>query len=561
MGRTGETAMKKCIVALLATALLVCLSICFALADDSCGPNLTWALSDTGVLTISGTGEMSDCRYGSAPWKGEKIKKVVIEEGVTSIGDSAFYWCRELESVQLPESLVTISDNAFENCSNLVTINIPSGLQSIGKWAFYGCENLAALDLNEGLQTIGELAFCDCKKITKLIIPSSVVSISDDRTFKGCAKLTSIEVAEGNPNYCSVDGVLFSKDMTVLLCYPAGKADTSYVVPDSVTKINSYAFYWNENIISITIPETVTMIGGDAFAGCKKVTELTIPEGVQSIGSTAFHQCNSLTTISFPASLVTLGEDMFESCYKLMKINVAEGSSTFKSVDGVLYSKDGSLLLYFPGGQGVTTYTIPQGVKTIGKYAFLYNKTLVSVTFPEGLETISTSAFKGCKNLVTVNFPKSLTTLDNGAFGSCDYLTSITLPEGVLVLGDGVFSWCKNLVSVTVMNPSTSFNKYGVFKYGNDDLTLYGLAGSTTESHAKENSFKFVATTFDDTASATDGDSWICPECGTEMNGGKFCYECGTPRPEGQVCKNCGYKVEEGKTMKFCPECGTPFEE
>lgn len=561
MGRTGETAMKKWIVALLATVLLVCLSICFALADDSCGPNLTWALSDTGVLTISGTGEMSDCRYGSAPWKGEKIKKVVIEEGVTSIGDSAFYWCRELESVQLPESLVTISDNAFENCSNLVTINIPSGLQSIGKWAFYGCDNLAALDLNEGLQTIGELAFCDCKKITKLIIPSSVVSISDDRTFKGCAKLTSIEVAEGNPNYCSVDGVLFSKDMTVLLCYPAGKADTSYVVPDSVTKINSYAFYWNENIISITIPETVTMIGGDAFAGCKKVTELTIPEGVQSIGSTAFHQCNSLTTISFPASLVTLGEDMFESCYKLMKINVAEGSSTFKSVDGVLYSKDGSLLLYFPGGQGVTTYTIPQGVKTIGKYAFLYNKTLVSVTFPEGLETISTSAFKGCKNLVTVNFPKSLTTLDNGAFGSCDNLTSITLPEGVLVLGDGVFSWCKNLVSVTVMNPSTSFNKYGVFKYGNDDLTLYGLAGSTTESHAKENSFKFVATTFDDTTSATDGDSWICPECGTEMNGGKFCYECGTPRPEGQVCKNCGYKVEEGKTMKFCPECGTPFEE
>ncbi len=554
-----ESTMRKWIVALLISTLLICFCVGIAGADNSCGPNLTWILSNDGVLTISGTGEMVDCSYSSAPWndKKDKIVKVVVEEGVTNIADSAFYWCDKLQSVQLPESLLTIGERAFANCSKLVSVNIPSNLKSISGWAFYSCYNLESLTLNEGLQSVGELAFKDCRKITNLYIPSTLVSIDLDRTFIGCDQLSMIEVAKDNPNYCSIDGVLFNKDMTILYCYPAGKANSSYDIPNGVTKINDYGFYWNENITKITIPETVIEIDEDAFAGCTKVKEFIIPEGVISIGSTAFYRCSSLVTISLPASLYTLGKDMFESCSKLTTIEVAEGSTSFKSIDGVLFSSDGTSLLYYPAGKSTATYSIPNGVCSIGDYAFLYNKNLVSVSFPEGLETIGSSSFNGCKNLVKVDFPSTLVSIDYHAFNECDGLTSIVLPESVFILGDGAFNWCDKLVSVTIKNPSTSFNKWGVFKYGNDDLVIYGLAGSTAEAYASENSIKFETVTFEE---KTSNDAWKCTSCGADLDGGKFCYECGAPRPTGQVCSNCGYEVEEGKTMKFCPECGTAFD-
>ncbi len=165
--------MRKSFLALL-LVIVCCLMDCVALADGSCGAGLTWDLSSSGVLTISGTGDMMDCSYGEAPWhdKNDSIQSVVVEEGVTSLGDYAFYWCRELKTVQLPESLTSLGEQTFENCCELVSVNIPSKVTSIGSWTFYGCEKLASLTLPEGLTSIEELAFCDCKSLHELTIPA-----------------------------------------------------------------------------------------------------------------------------------------------------------------------------------------------------------------------------------------------------------------------------------------------------------------------------------------------------------------------------------------------------
>lgn len=554
--------MIKKLVGLLVAVFVLAFAV-GALADGVCGAEVTWTLSPSGVLTISGKGEIDDCSYGRAPWKDERdsIKSVIVEEGVTGIGNNAFYWCRELTNVQLPESLVTIGDYAFENCSRLNSINIPNGVTSIGEWAFYGCENLPVLTLPDNLVSIGALAFCDCENLMELVIPASVTYISEDRTFKGCDKLEKIVVADGNPAYITVDGVLFNYDKNTLINYPAGKKDSSYTVPNSVTSINDYGFYWNENIQSITVPGTVKSIGSDVFAGCSKLTSLALAEGIESIGETAFFHASALTSISFPASLASLGNDPFESCSMLTNINVAENSSFYKSVNGVLFSSDMKTLIAYPAGLKAVSYTIPEGVVAIGAYAFLHNHNVVNITFPDSLVTIGHSAFYGCDKLTGIQFPNNLATIEDDAFGSCDSLTTIVLPESVYILGDGAFNWCDNLINVTIMNPATSFNKWGVFDFCHDALTLTGIAGSTTEYHAKENELNFTATTFEKNYLSDNSlnDSWTCESCSSVLNGGKFCSECGKARPQAQKCTNCGYMVEKGNTMKFCPECGTKF--
>lgn len=568
--------MKKLVMILI--PVLLCMLVAVAFADGSCGPNVTWKLDANGTLTISGTGPMESFRYSSnVPWNNDKdnIRNVVVEDGVTSIGDHAFYWCRKLTSVTLPESVTMLGDNAFENCNELLTVNIPSGVTIIPEWCFYGCDKLTSLVLPDGLTTIDKLAFCDCGTLTTLTIPASVTNISTDRTFKGCNKLTRIDVADGSAAYVSVDGVLYNKDQSMLICYPGGKTETTFTVPDSVTSINAYAFYWNGSIVNLTVPGTVKTIGEDAFAGCKKMTSITFGEGITSIGTTAFQQCNSLTSILFPASLVSLGDDMFESCSKLTSIDVAEGSTAFCSDNGVLFSADKTKLVAFPPASPWAAYSIPEGVTTIGKYAFLYSKNLVSVTFPSTLITIESSAFNGCNKLATVELPEGLVSIDYHAFNSCDALSVVTIPSTCASLGDGVFNWDKHLTSVTIKSKITSFDKWGVFKYCADSLTIYAPAGSTTEAHCTENGFKFVATSFDAPAAtaapavattsseATDlpAGSWVCSECNATMTSGKFCSECGAQKPQRIECLGCGYAIPDGMVMTFCPDCGLKFGE
>lgn len=245
------------------------------------GSNVTWSLDDNGTLTISGSGKIEDYRSDiDQPWYSNRsdITSVVIEPGVTSIGSLAFY-----------------------KCSNLTSITIPSGLTSIGEMAFFNCSALTSVTIPNGVISIGNFAFGSCTGLKSITIPSSVTSI-ENNIFQDCTGLTNITVDSSNPSFCSESGVLFNKDKTTLIYYPLGKTG-SYTIPDGVTAIGDYAFYYCSGLTSVTIPSSVTSIGESAFQHCTGLTSITIPNSVTSIVNLAFWDCDSLTIVYIPSGV------------------------------------------------------------------------------------------------------------------------------------------------------------------------------------------------------------------------------------------------------------------
>ena len=333
------------IVAICATTLA------WADKSGSCGENVTYSfVSSTGTLTISGTGAMKDYNdyISQVPWYAYRssIKKVVINNGVTSIGDGtfesctgltsvtipnsvtsigsgAFASCRELTSITIPNSVTSIGDWAFYNCTGLTSVTIPNSVTSIGNYVFSGCTGLTSIEIPNSVTSIGDFAFADCKGLTSITIPNSVTSIGGmafygctgltsvtipnsvtsigSSAFSGCTGLRSINVAEDNLNYTSIDGVLYSKDKKTLIMCPNGKTG-SITIPNSVTSIGGSAFYRCTGLTSIEIPNSVTSIGEYAFYGCAGLTSVTIPNSVTSIGRQAFYNFTGLTSMTVEAT-------------------------------------------------------------------------------------------------------------------------------------------------------------------------------------------------------------------------------------------------------------------
>jgi len=353
--------------------------------SDTCGDNLTWDLYDNGTLTISGTGAMTDWGLSeSAPWYSydNNIKKVIINNGVTSIGNRAFWSCISLISVTIPGSVTSIEDDAFEGCSSLTSITIPASVTSIGDRTFFGCSSL-----------------------TSITIPASVTSIGVS-AFILCSSLTSIDVAQNNKNYSSEEGVLFNKNKTEIIHYPAGKTEKNYTIPASVTSIGNSAFYNCSSLTSITIPASVTSIGRAAFYDCSGLTSITIPTSVTSIGNHAFYDCSSLTSIIIPASVTSIGDYAFCKC------------------------------------SGLTSITIPTSVTSIGNHAF-YN----------------------CSSLTSITIPDSVTSIGDYAFNSCSSLTSITIPASVTSIGNSAFEYCSELTDVYYSGTETQWNNISIDLY------------------------------------------------------------------------------------------------
>lgn len=272
-----------------------------------CGKNVNWKYDvATKTLTISGLGAMNDFLYdcgewydSKTPWDGyrENILKVKIERGVTTIGSAAFSYCNSLTSVTIPNSVTIIGECAFQLCSSLTSVTIPNSVTTI-KWnAFERCSRLTSVTIGNSVITIGISAFDGCNSLTSVTIPNSVKTI--ESSAFDCSSLTSINVASGNLNYSSKDGVLFDKNKSELIKYPKGNKRIEY-----------------------TIPNSVKIIGPGAFRGCSSLTSVTIPNSVTTIENCAFSGCSSLTSVTIPDSVTTIGVSTFEDCTGLMNVNI-----------------------------------------------------------------------------------------------------------------------------------------------------------------------------------------------------------------------------------------------
>ncbi len=248
------------------------------LITGTCGDNLTWKFNEsTGTLTISGTGEMKDWNgYFYTPWYNyrQSIKSIVIEDGVTTIGNNAFMDFASLKSLTIPDGIVRIGKQAFSFCYELEDFVIPDSVSIIGDSAFNDCRSLTTVVFPDGVTVIGEKAFRSCSGITSVTIPESVESIGDG-AFSYCSALTEFIVDENNVTYTADEyGVLFTKDKTTLIQYPVGNIRTSYVVPDGVTVIDKSAFAMCEYISSVTIPDSVISINDFAFSVCSALSDV-----------------------------------------------------------------------------------------------------------------------------------------------------------------------------------------------------------------------------------------------------------------------------------------------
>lgn len=256
--------------------------------------------------------------------------------------------------------------------------------------------------------------------ITSLVIPKGILTI-DDGAFWECRSLNNIDVDTENPNYMSIDGIVYSKDKTVLIHYPAAKSGTSYTVPDNVTAIGRCAFDHNQNLKSILLPETVIRIGDSAFWRCQSLIEFIIPKSVTAIGDAAFANCSSLTDLTVDA-----------------------GNPSFKSADGVLFDISGGNLLQCPAGKS-ESYTVPQGTSTLSSGSFRGCTKLKEVVVSDSVTMISDSVFAYCDGLESITLGSGVKTISRIAFQGCSGLTYVKFPAGVTEIEDMAFDSCSNL--------------------------------------------------------------------------------------------------------------------
>ena len=260
------------------------------------------------------------------------LEKVKLPDGLTELYGGVFNSCKSLKNIDLPSHLTIIGENAFSDCIGLEKVVIPSTVTKVDDLVFNGCINLSSVELPEGLRKIGKSAFKNCKSLTKVNIPASVISISD-APFRGCENMKSIKVEPKNMHYKSEpnkrdgsDFVLFNKNKSTLIAYPANSREVQYDIPDSVTVISDWAFCDSKKLNRITMPDSVNEIGEGAFCNCTLLDEIEIPDSVIKIDDCAFRGCTSLDTVIIPDSVKDMGWGIFDGCEDKVVVYCSEGS-------------------------------------------------------------------------------------------------------------------------------------------------------------------------------------------------------------------------------------------
>lgn len=372
--------------------------------SGTCGTNVKWSLSGN-TLIISGNGDMQD--YSDVTdrgWNNDVIQKIIVQNGVTSVGRLAFVSCRNLQSVELGTSVKVVKEAAFADCDKLTSIMMP-GVETLEEYAFQGTA-ISELTLPATLKSMNALAFM-------------------------YAKIQNYKVDAGNANYCSEDGVVFSKDKSSLIVFPAEKNIEAYTIPGSVKSVEYAAFIYNSYLKQVIMSNSLTALKESAFQDCQSLVEVTIPDSVKEVGYFVFYRCPKLNRITIGNGLETTGYQMFEECTALQSIDFGgvkkldsrtfAGCTSLTEVnlpDSVVEIGNGC----FGNCYALQKFTAKQ-VKVIPFQAFLNDSSLVDVQVGEKAERINRFAFGGCWNLTSVTLPANVTYVHQVAFPAQTVIT------------------------------------------------------------------------------------------------------------------------------------------
>ena len=485
--------------------------------------NLTWKLDADGTLTISGTGTMKDYDYNNNPspanQKKGSVKKVVIKDGVTSIGNFAFYNCTSLTSITIPDSVTSIELAAFNNCNNLTSITIPDSVTSIGDSAFELCNKLSSITLSNNITSIGNWAFHGCH-LTSITIPDSVTSIGA-MAFYSCSNLQTISLSCKSSLKKSDFGDkanLVSYTNQHLLTKTAAKAATcsesgnkeywtcehcgKYFLSDDSNPETAKAVEQSETILpaiqhknaelrnSSEPTETSPGYSGDLYCpDCDTVVEkgytywiednLTwklYEDGTLNISGTGAMKdydndpspaCrnSNVKKVVIEDGVTSIGNKAFDSCSSLTSITIP---NSVTNIGAAAFDSCGSL----------TSITIPGSVTSIGTVAFYNCSGLTSVTIPDSVTNIGAAAFDSCGSLTSIVIPNSVTSIESYAFSACSSLTSITIPDSVTSIGNNAFDSCSSLTSITIPDGVASIESYAF--YNCSGLTSITIPDSVT---------------------------------------------------------------------------------
>lgn len=511
------------------------------------------------------------------------LTEIKLSKNITNVDSNTFAFCESLKSITIPDGVTNIGANAFSKCSDLTEITIPESVESIGEDTFYGCEKLEKITIEnpdcvfntpsipstatiygyenstaqtyaqqngnefaviensetnqktyglftyevedtfadgtqititdcdtsaEGVvdipneidgipvRTVESSTFKDCLKITAINVPENVTGLSiltENVKTEGNSLLEAVNVDEKNTAYCSEDGILFTKDKTMLTKYPPAHKGDSYDIPDTVTEIQIGAFFKNQYLKSITIPENIESIPTGAFYECKNLESVKIEYGVNTISELAFYGCTNIKEIDIPSTVDTIYCGAFADCTGLEKAYI--GARVINSY-GFLETSGA-----FSGCTSLKDITFSDSLAYIGRNTF--KDTLWLENQPDGMVYINDIAYKykgkySGDGEFTIR--DGITGISGGAFENISGIESIITPKSLYELNGEEFIYCNDLKSITVLNPECRIDYILVDDNTFPDVdypsiyhgTIKGYDGSTAQAYAKEQENEFI---------------------------------------------------------------------